>query len=178
MMAERFPADGEIHLVHSVGAFQVEPDTQFCTFRPGYGIDGTTLSDALNDRGQSTYWNGSPRTNCSTDNLKFFGRPAELKRNAVFMRVTHSENAIGQPYKLVLAVWQGDPAKGGAAWVGGVERNPDTYLPCESCFAEIVHGEIRGTDQIEPVRSSMNQDVDALGRAFVAQLESAQKTAE
>ena len=31
-------------------------------------------------------------------------------------------NRKGDPYKLKLAIWQGEPTNGGGAWVGGIER--------------------------------------------------------
>jgi hypothetical protein len=32
------------------------------------------------------------------------------------------KNRDGRPYRLIHALWQGDPANGGIMWVGGLER--------------------------------------------------------
>ena len=126
-MATQFPGDGQIH-VRSRGTFKIEPNTLFCEMNAsidpevrklgilGIGIDGNKLTAAIKGLGQSDYLNGSPRTQpldgsyCSDNGSNIIYQGSA--------QLTGSKNA----YKLILAVWQGDPTKGGAVWVGGVER--------------------------------------------------------
>jgi hypothetical protein len=108
------PTDGSIH-VSKRGEFDIQPTTQFCTFRPGSGFDGAMLRDALKALGQSDYLDGSPRTNGD------FGpdRPSAdcSGVNPVLIRVFQTENRNGKPYRLTLVIRQGD-----AFWQGIVER--------------------------------------------------------
>lgn len=123
MIATEFPADGQVY-DQSNGRFSVKPETMFCEMDatvapeikalgfPGMGIDGIILSEAIRSLGQvsgnrqQTIRGGHCPNNEA--NIVYWGY-AKLNRD-------------GQLYKLMLAVWQGDPAKGGATWVGGVER--------------------------------------------------------
>lgn len=127
IMATEFLGDGQIH-VQSSGAFKVEPNTLFCEMEAsldpeirklgilGMGIDGVKLSAVFKGLGQSDFLHGSPRQRpirsgeCSNDGS-----------NVIYQGYA-KRNSAGTPYKLTLAVWQGDPTKGGAVWVGGVER--------------------------------------------------------
>jgi hypothetical protein len=115
MVDAPFAADGEIH-VQARGAFVVKADTAICAVRaeidpslkkgaPGFydpgldGHEGGSLNEPLR--------NG---TICADNGQNLVSHWKLLK------------NRNGTPYKLVLAVWQGDVAKGGAVWVGAVER--------------------------------------------------------
>ncbi len=159
MMAAEFPADGEIH-VQSRGKIVIEPETPTCYFENGFIVEPQSLFDALGQvKSLST---GASRLQPATRDSQ-----CEFQADTVLIWGRESANRNGEPYKLVLAVWQGDPAKDGAVWVGGVERSRETYLPCKSCFGEFVNGEFRGTDEEEPVRSSKRQDVAMLGNSFV-----------
>lgn len=126
-MATKFPGDGQIH-VRSRGAFKVEPNTLFCEMDAsidpeirklgisGIGIDGTKLIPAINGLGQSDYLDGSPRTQ------PLDGPYCSDNGSNIIYQGSAQLTGSGNAYKLILAVWQGDPTKGGAVWVGGVER--------------------------------------------------------
>jgi hypothetical protein len=122
-----FPADGQVH-VQSQGRFSIKPTTLFCEMDAsvspeirslgisGVGIDGVKLTEALSALGQDYYLDGSPRQRTVQSGQ------CSGAGEAAFYRGYAQNNRTGQPYKLILAVWQGDPASGGAVWVGGVER--------------------------------------------------------
>lgn len=116
MMQGVIPADGRVH-VRSYGRIAIEPATAVCYFPDGFTVNNDDLFRAL---GQSTIIpSGSGRLQPATPER------CKLGRDTVFMNGIHVVNRMGRPYKLVLAVWQGDPTKGGAVWVGGVERDID-----------------------------------------------------
>ena len=77
----------------------------------------------------------------------------------MLIRGAELANREGQPYKLVLAVWQDDPATGGAVWVGKIERSNDSPRP------EI--GNPFGTD---PIPFEMEAHMKELSDAFVRDL--------
>lgn len=122
-----FPAGGRLH-VRTKGTFQVAPEILLCEMDAsvdptltelgitGVGIDGVKLAEAIRSLGQSDYLDGSSRQriirsgHCSDDGKNIIYRGYALL------------NRTGAPYKLVLAVWQGDPSRDGAVWVGSVER--------------------------------------------------------
>jgi hypothetical protein len=115
MVDADFPADGQIH-VQSVGKFEIKPDTIFCIFRPGYGLDNKQLKRALERIGQKSAYRDSHTA--GVDKECAGGSP-------VFVRSAHANNRIGAPYKLTLAIWQdvsADWRESDAAWVGGVKR--------------------------------------------------------
>ena len=106
------PTDGTVHVVKS-GKFVIKPDTLFCTYRPGFGLD-ESLNNALIAIGQSDYLNGSPRT----DAIGPEGDPkACITGNHIMIRGIQSANRTGKPYRLTLIVRQGD-----AFWQGILER--------------------------------------------------------
>lgn len=110
MMDADFPADGQVH-AQARGRFRIDPTTAFCTFRPGYGLETELLNATLRRMGQNTPHEGVYReyqANVSRECVP--GR-------SVFIRAVPTSNRQGGPYKLVLAVWQGD-----AAWTGAIER--------------------------------------------------------
>ncbi len=74
-----------------------------------------------------------------------------------------TDNRNGEPYKLVLAVWQNDPAKEGAVWVGGVERLKGEY-PVTELNED---GEFHLT--IESV--SISHDIRSINTKFIATFE-------
>ena len=161
-----FPADGNIHVIRSSGRFRIRQDTEFCTFRPGYGLDGTGLAEALEKKGQSAYFDGRTRTNCATDDPDFLERLPALHGTAVFIRVTQSDNRRGEPYKLVLTVWQGDPAKGGGLWAGGVERGTDAYHP----RTVVVGGDLGHDSGERDWSNSISLDATDLSESFTADI--------
>lgn len=127
VIAGEFPTDGKIH-VRKQGVFKIEPATLFCEMDvvvdpeieevgiTGIGIEGTTLSVALEGLGQRTYLDGTSRQRSVRS-----GQCSDNGLNVVYRGYVQL-NREGNPYKLVLAVWQGDPAIAPAIWVGGVER--------------------------------------------------------
>ena len=103
-------ADGRIH-ARSAGRFSIEPDTAFCTFRPGYSLDSEQLDAALRQLGQNPIRDGAYRTHQAGVSKQC------IPNRSVFIKATQTANRQGRPYKLTFAVWQGD-----AAWIGAIER--------------------------------------------------------
>jgi hypothetical protein len=120
MMDADFPADGRGH-VRVRGKFRIDPTTAFCTFRPGYSLDAEQLNAALRQMGQNPYYEGGSRTHPAN------GSRYCIPGRSVFVRAVPTANRQGGPYKLILAVWQGD-----AAWTGAIERLNGTRPGFES----------------------------------------------
>lgn len=124
-----FDADGKIHVLRATGKFVIRPNTSFCTYVPGINIDD--LRAALKEMGQSDYVGGAIRTNGQLGE-RTSSECRRPKDDVVFIRGDWNFKRNGPRYKLMLAVWQGDPAKNGAIWIGGVERlsghRPDANL--------------------------------------------------
>lgn len=112
LMATEFPADGQIHVIRAVGRFDIRPETVFCSGRDGFVLDGSAVSELLRRLGQQDHLNGSNRSSGITNETPFC-----RSGNPILVKGRQSNNRDGQPYKLVLAVWQGD-----TRWVAGVER--------------------------------------------------------
>lgn len=112
MMDADFPADGQVHS-QARGRFRIEPATAFCTFRTGHYVPTELLNERLRQIGQNPMHGGSLRTTYQANVSKecFSGR-------SVFMRAVSTPNQQGRPYRVVLAVWQGD-----SACVGAIERS-------------------------------------------------------
>jgi hypothetical protein len=138
LLAAKSLADGPIHL-QSRGVFKIRPSTLFCEIDasvapeirkmgvPGLGIDGVRLAALIEGFGQTYYIDGSLRQrSIRTKQCPGNGSNIIYQGHVQF-------NRASTPYKLILAVWQGDPAKGGAVWIGGVERlngrRPDAVPP-------------------------------------------------
>lgn len=123
LMAKEFAADGQVH-VQSREKIVIKPETAVC-YIGGYFPNSTELFKAL---GQSASTQSGSRMRPAREER------CKSERDAVLSYGTQTPNRSGKPYKLVLAVWQGDVAKGGAYWVGGVERlekgpRPDIFNP-------------------------------------------------
>ncbi|MHA6318302.1 hypothetical protein ACXYN8_11660 [Altererythrobacter sp. CAU 1778] len=121
-MNTEFPADGRIHLLYSEGYFDIGPTTQFCTVRPGYGLDGRQLREALEDLGQSSYLNGTSRLSCQIDHRAGEVENDELGYGKVMISMRKMQSDHKPSYRLVLAAWQDDSNGVAAVWVGGIER--------------------------------------------------------
>ena len=117
MLAVEFPADGQIHM-QSRGKFEIGPETTFCTFPDSFGIDSDAMINLFRVLKQpTTRPSGSGRWGLAVDKY------SDCKlADSVLVAGSQLQNRQGKPYKVALAVWQGNPARGGAAWVGGVER--------------------------------------------------------
>jgi hypothetical protein len=164
MMAEDFPADGEIH-TKSLGRITIEPDTPVCEIWKALPEDrranhfGVNSSDLFPPLGQPTNRDGGSDRQVAANVVKC---PAS---NSVVIHGLKLSNRNGKPYKLMLAVWQSDPAEGGAVWVGGVERI-DGIHPQIAAMPE---------PEYEPREAlkrggSMILDSEALAQAFVTYL--------
>lgn len=116
LMQANFPADGQVHLLKAQGRFVIEPKTEVCAITQGFMVNSQKLFGAIGQTWVSEA--GGDRQRPATD-------PECKKQQTVYIFSIKSDNRQGKPYKLVLAAWQGDPAKGGAVWVGGLERNLD-----------------------------------------------------
>jgi len=174
MMAERFPADGEIH-AKSLGRITIKPDTPVCEIWLALPEErranhfGVNSSDLFLPLGQSDN-NDSGSDRQQGANIEQCPDP-----DSVIILGLKSASSIGQPYKLVLAVWQGDPAKGGAAWVSGVVRIPGNL---HSAAAKIRSFEGERISVFEKLDRSVEGDVRDLSNALVAQLTEAESSGE
>jgi hypothetical protein len=110
-----FAADGNIHS-QARGVFVVKPDTMFCRLPKTFPLNSDDLEQLFRKLGQDQSIGSYFRGNGKVD------RDPQCTRSSIFLSGTSSKNRDGTPYKIVLAVWQGDVAKGGAVWVGVVER--------------------------------------------------------
>jgi hypothetical protein len=119
MVDADFAADGQIH-VQSVGKFEIKPTSMQCIADPEIADSLVKLNvhfvrvrmdDIYKNLGQSNQLEnfnaryGQLNVNCTDDGTNQVSR--------WILRNGHND----KPYKLILAVWQGD-----VAWVGGVER--------------------------------------------------------
>ena len=172
MMAADFPADGEIH-VQSRGTFEIRPETKVCRAQrdvvsdfkdaapsllgPGLGEAGAAASSGLSGRLGEAMSDG---TVCSPDRIN------------VINTWGLSLNRDGTPYRLVAAVWQGDPADGGAIWVGGLERRgdlPDLPPPVDdmpSGEITVSQQEIEDAEFVATVKWNLAKDANALTKKF------------
>lgn len=161
MIAADFPADGQIHM-RKTGKFQVAPTTLFCEMDAsvdheikelgvaGIGIDGVKLAEAIRALGQSDYIHGSSR-----QRILRSGRCSDDGANIIYLG--HALlNRTGDPYKLVLAVWQSDPSLGGAVWVGAMERLEGGPRP-----------EISNPLGTDPLPFEIRADVTSLSSNFI-----------
>jgi len=120
MMEAEIPADGQIH-VRSRRRIIIRQETPTCYFSDGFIVDSGDLFRALGQR--RTLDTGTGRLQPVDSESQ-----CSIEPTTVFMRGVKLPNRQGTPYKLVLTVWQGDQERGGAAWVGGIER-PDGVRP-------------------------------------------------
>lgn len=160
LMEADFPTDGQIH-VQRRGAFRITPKTVVCYFPDGFSVDSQALFRALGQTSVSP--GGSDRQIVMSDYCA--GQPAHVAIKGVQLR-----NRNGRPYKLVLAVWQGDPTTGGAVWVGGVERLEGRYP--EKPLLRGLEGEpLDPAEELErQIRNSINFDTHGLSNDFVSYL--------
>jgi hypothetical protein len=157
-----FAADGEIH-VQSRGTFALKAGAAICAV--GAEIDPSLKKGApgFYDPGLDGHEGGGlnePLRNgtiCADNGQNLVSHWKLLK------------NRNGTPYKLVLAVWQGDVAKGGAVWVGGVER-----LEGKNPAVKVGHVGTPPYDEEglagHALRLSMSRDIQALSASFTSKL--------
>ena len=156
MVDADFPADGQIH-VQSRGKFVIDLKTGFCTFPNSFGVSTEAWNEIfLALKIPSSTPEGVGRANGPVAGCNHTALP-----NTVKSRGLQLTNRNGQPYKLVLTVWQGDPAKGGAVWVGEVERTPQHLHRRGEGFVSI---EGSPPTLRAKVAESMNGDLDDLSR--------------
>lgn len=116
MLKRELPADGRVH-AQSRGNFRITPATHFCTYRPGYGLDGKQVTDALTTIGQSDSDNGAARANGVFGERVSPDCKDHEASSPVFIHGREALGRNGKPYRLTLILWQGD-----AAWIGSIER--------------------------------------------------------
>lgn len=149
-----FPADGRVH-ARVRGRFRIEPTTAFCTFRPGYGLDTELLNATLRQMGQNTAHEGVYRMHQANVSREC------IPGRSVFIRAVPTANRQGRPYRVVLAVWQGD-----AACVGAIERSDGRRPGVEVVVADI---DLSGRAQDNQVQErSLTGDVTDLSRVCLA----------
>lgn len=109
-----FPADGTIHVIASKGRIEIKPDTPVCYMPDGFFIESSKLFRAL----------GQPFSTQEGDRIQPAAKgQCRFTDNVVLFRGKYSENRNGAPYKLVLAVWQGNMSTDRSAyWIAGIER--------------------------------------------------------
>ena len=160
MMATEFPADGQVH-VQSKGRFVVKPDTPVCYFPDGFSFEGRTLFTALGQ--PSSNQRGSGRQQPAT------AERCEFNFTTLLSKGVNLPNRQGRPYKLVLAVWQGDVAEGkGAYWVGGVERIAGQWHPEPQIFHPIEPPSNYRPDESKVISGSISSDISDLSNQFTA----------
>jgi hypothetical protein len=143
--------DGEFQY-SSIGRFQVLPDTLFCTFRPGYGLNGAIVDEEMSKAGKSINFPGGPlRINADA------GEERCSPVKSIYVRGFVSENRSGKPYKLVLVLWQGR-----AAWAGVVERSDGERPGVEGRSTEAML--IDGSNRRRIAEASISLDLDDLTR--------------
>jgi hypothetical protein len=162
MMAKDFPADGQIY-VESRGAFVVNNDTMFCRHLNGLMVQPEAANKLFKKLGQpATLKGGYPRVNGKVG----VDRECDLP-DQMFVKGEQTTNRQGKPYKLVLAVWQGDPSKGGAYWVGGVERLEGEHLPNPDILHPIEPPANYKPDKRQLISGSISADISDLSEKFV-----------
>jgi hypothetical protein len=114
LVEARFPADGQVH-VQARGKFVVTEQTVFCRAPRNIAV-------SLKDAAPTFYNPGIDDVENAELGEVVHGKPCANDGINLINHWALVPNRDGEPYKLVLAVWQGDPANGGALWVGGVER--------------------------------------------------------
>lgn len=117
------PADGAVH-ARAHGRFRINPDTLFCEVpaevddffrslgRTGVGLVG--VDDLLRSLGQEPYFDGSIRTITVSDPRCVSGE------NNIYHKGYALPSRSDKPFRIVMAVWQGD-----AYWVGQIEKEID-----------------------------------------------------
>jgi hypothetical protein len=160
LMANEFPADGQVH-VQSQGAFVVNNETMFCRYPNGLMVQPEAANELFKKLGQPTTLKGGyPRANGKVS----VDRECDLP-NQMFVKGGQTTNRQGKPYKLVLAVWQGDVEEGkGAYWVGGVERVDGNYPVEGRAFHPGDRLESFGEDNITKTKE---YDIGQLSQSFV-----------
>jgi hypothetical protein len=156
------PTDGTVHVVKR-GRFVIGPETLFCTYRSGFGLDGTMLNNTLKSIGQSYYLNGSPRGN------GIFGpnddNPDCVKGNPVLIRGIQTLNRAGKPYRLTLVVRQGD-----ALWQGVLERADGKLHPDAFGIADDMPGNNPDDFGSSAEVDSINRDMHGISLEFTNNL--------
>lgn len=112
------PSDGKLY-VQKAGNFIIDDRTRFCTFRPGFGIEG--LGSAILRSDKSKNLSVTERANGTWGRKTTHGcTQADSPRNrSVFIYGVAGNNRSGGPYRIDFAIWQGT-----SFWIARIER-PD-----------------------------------------------------
>jgi hypothetical protein len=154
MVAAEFPADGEIH-EQSRRKIVVGPTTKFCTYVPGFGIDG--LNQAFQKIGQSNYVNDTNRTNYTFGDRVSPECDGKFGSSDIIYIASHLSSRDDKSYRLILSIWQGGSAGAPTAvWVGGIERMDGGSLP-----------DISNPYDRNPLPFKLEEDVRDLSRKFL-----------
>jgi hypothetical protein len=164
------PQRGVVYLSRS-DRLILHPKSLICELRPmidrtvgdfgisGLGIDGNLLAKRMQELGLKGYVDGSPRQ-----------RPRESegcsdnKLNIYYIGLAR-ENRDGQPYRLSLAVWQGD-----RVWVGSVERVPNQlHSSTKTLLGDIEHPD-RPPSLGAKIQASVRSDAQDLSAKMVQSL--------
>jgi len=163
MMDTEIPADRQIH-IQNLGKVLIRQQTPTCYFSGGLLIDQVRFFIAL---GQGYSLNGAARL----QPYDIEGR-CSVQSDTVFFQGVEFPNRQGVPYRLVLAVWQGDPAHGGGAWVGSIERADGVrddrrgWRPFRDGITLKPSWMIRRENRAYAIGESITADLEDLGKAF------------
>jgi hypothetical protein len=162
------PTDGTVHVVKR-GRFVIGPETLFCTYRPGFGVDGTMLSNALKSMGQSDRLKDTPKGNGASRSNRAIGpnhdNPDCVKGNPVLIRGIQALNRAGKPYRLTLVVRQGD-----ALWQGVLERADGKLHPDAFGIADDMPGNNPDDFGSSAEVDSINRDMHGISLEFTNNL--------
>jgi hypothetical protein len=145
-----FPVDGQFR-VRSQGRLKVKPKTSVCRIR-------ATIDPGLKRAAPAFYGPGIEGVDNGYLNEDLNGQACINDGDNIISYWLLVKNRTNRPYKLIFSAWQGDPAQGGALWVGGVERSegwrPDTK-------PEMVMGE---EDRVRPTFPFLEEDGNSAKR--------------
>ena len=128
-MATTFPDDGQVHVLVARGRFEIKQDTVFCSFPKVGRLNNQALDELFLKLGQPREFESQKAGNQWRGNPEFWdGHGGWVECQTGKPIASYGQiypNRSGKPYKLVLAVWQGDSNKDGAIWIAGIEQNFD-----------------------------------------------------
>ena len=154
MIDADFPADGAIH-VQSRRKFTITENTYFCTYRRGFGIGG--IDDALERMGQKSRYRGegiageNPTPECVEG----------AAGDRIFVAGNKTMNRNGKPYKLVIAVWQGD-----TIWIAKLERIGSLHPKAMGLADDVTGKEAESPESDSIVRDFRDINEPALSAIF------------
>jgi hypothetical protein len=168
MIAADFPADGQMH-VQKKGNFRISGETMVC--RAPREIDLTLEVAAPRLLGPGLSKAGAAVSSGLGGELgedMGDGIVCDQRETNVITTWVLSTNSDGTPYRIIAAVWQGDPSGGGAVWIGGIERSegliPDHLVSVDGPTLD--QSPSTGAEQQYRLKMYLSEDSRRLGEAF------------